>query len=382
MKNRILTSFIGFLLLTGFSALYAQSLARYEAAANEAERGIMEAMGGRSTGSGSAESATPVQSTRGGREPQWVTRPQTVYAQNQYIVWVGNGATRDYAEKSALAGLVSIFGISIEATNQIVEVYNETNVNDNTSFSLNTNTREVINTSASMNTLIGAEIGIVWDDGRGRIYALAFMSKEKTIAIYSQLIRLNQIKIDSLIAMTAAEKNSFQGYSRYKRAEAVAGINAEYGVIISICGGSTAGITFTRPETLSLEAKSIIENIAVGITVTGDSSNRIRDAFASVLAGEGLRTRGNNNPYVLEISISLSETSFPNNQNKFCRYTINADLKERRTNAVLLPFTYTDRAGHQTYAEAQNRAYLDMERLIASDYQEAFKEYLEGMAPQ
>jgi hypothetical protein len=78
----------------------------------------------------------------------------------------------------------------------------------------------------------------------------------------------------------------------------------------------------------------------------------------------------------------MSEARFPNNAFIFCRYTVSANLIEKATGSVLFPFSITDREGHTTYAEAQNRAFISIENFINEKYPDAFREYLAALLPQ
>jgi hypothetical protein len=208
------------------------------------------------------------------------------------------------------------------------------------------------------------------------------VERDKTIAVYTEMIRLNNANIQRLIALSAARKNTFDGYARYKLAAAISALNAQYANVVAQAGGPpTASLNLTSADALNLEAAEIVKNISVAVTVKGDRDNRVRDAFARVLANEGLRTRGNNPPYTLDITVNLSEVVFPNSSHKFCRYTVSAELIENATKSVLLPFSITDRAGHSTYEEAVNTAIIQVERLIGERYPAAFREYLAALLP-
>jgi len=368
------------------SALHAQSLRNAEAAANDATRRLEEALSGNISGSASTNQNTaanvvtqqpPVQITRGGTRPSWVTDPYTVYSRDRYIAAVGFAANRAEAEKRAFAALVAFFGQSIRTDLQVASFYSEAVTNGVISVSENTHVRDIIAAAASLDKLVGAEIGFIWEDGRGSVNALAYVEKQRTVVIYNELIRLNQKNVDELITMTTAEKNTFGGYARYKLASMIAKINSDYAGIVTLAGG--APINFTSSNTLTLESQNIIKSISVSVIVTGDMNNRVRDVFAGVLNGEGLRTQGRNNPYTLEVSVNMNETRFPNNDKIFCRFTVNANLVERATGAVLLPFSVTEREGHASYEQAQARAYLTIERIIAERYPVVFREYLASL---
>jgi len=371
------------------TVLSAQSLRNSQAAADDATRKLEEAISGNISGYASSRQNTPVnaavpqppvQITRGGARPAWVTDPYAVYSRGRYIAAVSFASNRAEAEKKAFAALVAFFGQSVRTSLEVASIYSEAVTNGVISVSENTRVRDIIVTAASLDKLVGAEIGYIWDDGRGIVNALAYVEKERTVVIYNELIRLNQKNINELVTMTTSEKNTFDGYARYKLASMIAKINSDYAGIVTLAGG--ASINFTSANTLILESQNIIKSISVSINVTGDLNNRVRDAFAGVLSGEGLRTQGRNNPYTLDINVNMNETVFPNSDYIHCRFTVNANLVERATGAVLLPFSITEREGHASYEQAQARAYLLIERFVAERYPVVFKEYLASLMPE
>ncbi|MCL2042516.1 MAG: LPP20 family lipoprotein [Treponema sp.] len=370
--------------------------AEADAAAQDAARRLDDVLSGRNSGTGTQSVSTgtsgsgtgtyipvsTVQATSGGSEPSWVLDPYTAYPRNTYLAAVGYAANRADAEKSAFAALTAIFGQSIQANFEIVTVYSEAVRSGIVTVSDDTAIRDSIVTAASLDTLVGAEIGRVWENGRGMVYALAYLHRERTITVYTEMIRVNLANIERLISMTSAEKNTFDGYARYKLAALISGINAQYASVVTQVGGTTSSLNLTSADALNIEASNIIRNISVGVQVTGDRGNRVRDAFAGVLNTEGLRTRGNNPPYTLEVTISMEESVFPGNPNLFVRFTVSADLVENATDTVLLSFNFTDREGHTTLPQAENRAFILMERIVNERYASLFKEYLAALMPQ
>jgi hypothetical protein len=306
-----------------------------------------------------------------------------VYPRDRYLAAIGFAANRAEAEKKALAALTAIFGQSIQADFSAVTAYSEAVSKGIVASSETTNIRDRVSTSTSLDTLIGAEIGNVWDDARGTVYSLSYLDKERAVAVYGNMLLTNLKNVEKLTAMTAAEKNTLDGYARYKLAALISGINAKHAVVLAQCGGpTTASLNLPSADALNLEAADIIKNVTVIVNVKGDSGSRIRDAFTKVLSAEGLRTRGGSPPYTLEVTVDLSEAVFPNNANKFCRFTVSAELIENSTGSALLPFSFTDRTGHATYEGAAAAAILQAEKLIGEKYPAVFKEYLAGLLPQ
>jgi len=331
----------------------------------------------------SAPASAPAQVTSGGKEPAWVTDPYAAYSRDKYVAVVGFAANRGEAEKKAFGNLAAYFGQSVDADFSAVEMYSEAaSKGIVVSSSSTVNVRDAVSLKASLDNLIGAQIGNIWDNAKGIVYTVAYIEKEKAVAAYSDIIAANNKNISTLTTMTPAQKNTFDGYSRYKLASAIARINTKYASIVYQCGGPSAdALKVQSVDSLNIEASNILKAITVLINVKGDQNNRIRDAFAKALSAEGLRTQGSG-PYTLRVTLSMEEAVFPGNKNKFCSFTVSAELVENATNSVLVPISFTDRAGHQTYERAQAVALQQSEKIIAEKFPPAFKQYIDSLLPK
>jgi hypothetical protein len=133
-------------------------------------------------------------------EPSWIRDPYAKYDKQANIAAVGSGSSREAAEKSATGNLVAIFGQSIQVDEKVSAFYQEAVKNGVTaSWSENTAVDTVISTSAGMDSLIGAEIGDVWNDGKDTYYAVAVLNKAKASQIYSGMVKSNQAMLDVII---------------------------------------------------------------------------------------------------------------------------------------------------------------------------------------
>jgi hypothetical protein len=315
-------------------------------------------------------------------KPAWVDSVESVYNSSSYVAAVGNASNRDMAEKNALANLTAIFGQSIKADQTITNTYQEAVKKGVTSsWTDNIAMQNTINTTASMDTLIGAEVKEIWYDSRSTYYAVAVMEKAKTAQVYNELIRANQTMIANLVNMKDTEKNSMEGVSRYQFAAAAADINVTYGNILRVIGAPVpAGLT--RGDNYRLEAQNITKAIPIGIIVKNDKAGRIQGAFAKALSDIGFRSGGNNSRYILNVDITVSPVDLPNNTNKFARIELSANLTDTSVKSVLLPYNFSSREGHVTAAEAENRAYMAAERKINEEYKNILSDYLNQLLPK
>jgi hypothetical protein len=366
---------------SGASPAEAQAAAQGALGRLDGQTGAPSAQqqGGGSSSSSATQQAT-VNNSR--TKPAWVDSVDSVYNRSQYVAAVGYASNRDMAEKNALASLTAIFGQSIKADQIIVNTYQEAVKNGVTAgWTDNIAMQNTINTSTSMDTLVGAEIKEVWFDSKSTYYAAAVMEKSRTTQLYNEMIKANQSVIDNLINMNQADKNSLEGFSRYQFAAIVADINITYGNVLQVIGSPVpAGLI--KGDNYRLEAQNITKAIPVGITVRNDKAGRIQGAFAKALSDIGFRSGGNNSRYILDVNISVSPVDLPNNTNKFARIELGANLTDTSAKSVLLPYNFNSREGHATAAEAENRAYSVAERKINEEYKDLLFTYLSQLLPK
>lgn len=378
MKSKVI--FFIFLFLSG--SLFSQTSAQAEAAAREALLRLEAALGGNiSTSTGVNNITPPVQIAQGGVQPAWVNDPYTIYDRDIFFAVVGSAADRNQAEAKALSALTAIFGQLIQSDFTVVTMYTEAVERGVVRVSEDTNIRDTITRAASIDNLIGAQIGYVWDSGRNVVFAVAYLDKKRTVSIYTDLVIINNSNISLLTNISNEEKNTFESIARYRLASQIAEVNTNYLIIISQAGGSTESINQNSADFYKIEADNIFRNITISVVVDNDRANRVQSAFARVLSSEGLRTRDNNPPYVLEVYIFSSEAFYPNSSYKWCSMEICANLIESSTGASLIPFNFSLREGHQTYANAETTAYMMAEREIAERFPALLREYLASVMP-
>jgi len=326
--------------------------------------------------------ASPSEGVSTGPRPAWVNSVNSVYSVSQYVAVIGSASDQGLAERNALANLAAYFGQSIQADQSITNTYREAVRNGVTSsWSENTALDSTIRTSASMDTLVGAEIRGVWFDSRGTYYAVAVLEKARAAEVYKDMIIANQNMIKNLTTMGQSERNSLEGYARYQFAAAVADINTSYGNLLRLLGA-------TPPEGMAssgvfrLEAQNITRAIPIGITVRNDRAGRIQSAFAKAITDLGFRSGAANSRYVLQVDITISPIESPNNSNKFARMELSANLTDN--GHVLQPYNFNPplSEGHAgSLSEAEIRVFIAAEQKINQEYKGILEEYLSKLLP-
>jgi len=321
--------------------------------------------------------------TRSTTQPRWVENPSSVYGNLRYVFGVGNGMNRDMAEKNALANLSAFFGQSIKADQANTYRYNEairsgTLTDYMESSTINNN----VVTETSLDELIGAEIKEVWQDSsRNDFYALALMDKDIASQIYGDKILANIGIIDNLINNTNyADRNTLVEYSRYQLATIIAGINEKYDNLLRAIGYSSP-TPIQSEYSYRIELQNVAKNISMGVNVRNDRNNRINSALTKVITDLSFRNGGSNARYLFDVNTNIRETPGSNNF-KFVRIELDLTLRDTATNSAILSWTFNDRQGHATIAEAENRAFTAAEKEINAVFKEYFMDCLSQMLPK
>jgi len=310
------------------------------------------------------------------KAPDWTRDPYRKYDKQLYIAAVGIGSSNQMAEKDALGKLVAIFGQSIQVDEEITTSYQEA-VSSGVvaTWSEKTSVSSNISTSTGMDSLIGVEITDRWDNKRD-FYAIAALNKRTASTLYSDIIKANQSTINNLINISAIEKNTLEGYARYQLAAIIADITISYVNLLNVIGVQ-GGLYNTKPgNDYRLEAQNIVKAIPINIAVTNDKSARIQGAFAKAFSELGFRSGGIASRYVLNVNVVISSTEHSANNIKYSRMELEANLTDTSAKAVLLPYNFNLREGHNTLSEAETRSFLTAERKINDEYKKLLSDYL------
>ncbi|MDR2784926.1 MAG: LPP20 family lipoprotein [Treponema sp.] len=310
-------------------------------------------------------------------KPSWVDRSESVYNERYYIAKVGTASSRRQAEAVAFGNLTGYFGQSVKADLAAVEVYKERVTKGSVDISSSVDAVQAIQVSSSMESLIGAEINDVWDDGK-TYYAVAIMDKAKVIPIYQGLIEANLSLIDRLTNVPADRRPTIETVAAYHSAADIAKANFVFVTVLNLLGGPNMRSGLKSSEDYIYEADEIARLIPVNVEVENDSEGRIRGAFAGVLSGAGFRTGDNSSRYIVKAKLSISPVDLPNQPNKFSRFVLNAELIDGNTKVALFPFNINGREGHISQSEANQRAIRTAESRVKQDYGKVLQDYLSG----
>ena len=315
-----------------------------------------------------------------GARPLWVDNPDAAYPRARFVTAVGHGSTRALAERDALARIVGVFGQAVQAELSTVVTFSEAVRDGVIQVTEDTDVQNAITTSAQMDTLVGAEIGGTWHDPANALYhAVAVMEKERTSILYADLIRSNELVIQDLVNMTPQERNSLDGFARYRLAAVIADTNRAYANVLTIVG-DTRGINpaeMRQGHDFRIAASNVLREIPIGVIVNGDRHGRIRHAFTTLVAASGFRIGPDNSRYVIRVSYNVNPLDLPGQPNQFVRFELITTFEDTAGGSAVL-FAHpamVGREGHLSVSEAEERAIRTVERRIQTEFDPAFRAF-------
>ncbi|MCL2558127.1 MAG: LPP20 family lipoprotein, partial [Treponema sp.] len=170
-------------------------------------------------------------------QPAWTNNGASPrFPAQTHLAAVGRGNSQQNADADAIAGIARIFSVSARVSTQLAESYREIVRNGVARSFGQTDMLNVIELATDVENLVAVSIGERWNDGRGNFVALAVMDKSAAILLYEERIRANQAVIRGLTTMSASERNTFDGFARYRVAAVFADMNVAIGEMLFVLG--------------------------------------------------------------------------------------------------------------------------------------------------
>ena len=318
--------------------------------------------------------ALPGCKTTGGGVPDWVTNPKSAYPENRYLVALGEGDTRRAAENMADAHLARIFESHIKSDEHLVDQSRET---QNT-FERNTDFTTDINILSSQ-TLFNIQHAEAWQDGRGRIHAVAYLDRRETASIYRDKIHEQTALVNFLQAQTEQTHDQLKKYATLR--SALRHANANQLLLQQLKVIHPPSIPDTTPSySISKLRKAFADTarkISVEITLTGDTSQRLQSVLEELVTHYGFVI---GSPATLTITgkVSVSDTGQRTADLVFVRYALLLQIKGQNGD-TLISLSEKGREGHVSLSEARVRSFRTLENTIRPKVKQRLDTYFDSL---
>ncbi|MEN7972355.1 MAG: LPP20 family lipoprotein [Verrucomicrobiota bacterium] len=313
-------------------------------------------------------------SLTGGRMPEWVENPKSVYPESQYLVAIGEGDTRRAAENTAVANLSRIFEAHIKSDERLLDQSRETGK----SFERTTDFTTDINILSSQ-TLYNIQHAEAWTDNKGRVHAVAYLNRRETAAIYRDKIDEQTSRVHFLLASAGQTNNLLKKYATLRTANRHAA-EAKYllrqlkVIHPRSVPGATPGYTENNiRKTLAETAKQV----RVQIKVRGDDDQRMTSVLEELITRYGFVV---GTPATLEIDgrVAVNDTGQRTADLVFVRYELVVQIKDADGN-IFVSVNEKGREGHISLPEARVRSFRTLENAIKAGGAQRLDAYFDSL---
>lgn len=215
--------------------------------------------------------------------PQWIdTNSSPRYPSRFYLTGVGTGGTRRSAEDAARAEIARFLKVKVTASSFD---YMKSEISPGTAEQFSQKLESALATSVEQ-AIEGTSIAEIWEEpGRGTVYALAILDRERGSAVLKERIMKLDAEVEALLERKIGE-GRFSGLGQAVRAaEALQKRDILNTELIMI---SPEGIGITSRYSLAevmRKIETILGNVRIGLDLTGDTTGDIRLALVRGLTG-------------------------------------------------------------------------------------------------
>ncbi|HNQ43926.1 MAG TPA: LPP20 family lipoprotein, partial [Candidatus Cloacimonadota bacterium] len=308
--------------------------------------------------------------------PQWVDNPASEYNDMMYMSTVGAGDSRSEAEDNARANLAKIFSTTISAETTTEQRYQEIIAGKSLSFTSQTDQTDKLKVSSNQN-LINIQIGKTWTDKLGQVYALAYLHRASTAALYEEMILENSRRI---LALLSRSQESGDIWSRYASLSAAGVIDQKNGElleqlrIISLDAATSLDLLYNR-DALRKQILDTGKGITLQIFMEGDTDNKVLPSIESAINSLGFALAPNAEN-TIRCNVSFEDLDMQSNQ-KYIRYQFNLAVMDAQDQQIL-SFNDSGREAHFTAEEAKARAIRTLQSKITGDFTRQFQAFLDS----
>ena len=313
--------------------------------------------------------------------PEWVNQPSAVYPNSSYIASVGSASDRSASEVNALQSLASVFGQSIKSDSTASSRMIQAKENGLVATANVQTFSQDVKRKVDVDNLIGVETKGFWqDEANGTWYAIAVLDKSKASDIYTEMIKKNALAISTVLKNAEKDKLSFDGFSAYDFAEAIALENEKSLNKMSVIDPSSVeGLKSYCPSSKKFHAQKmeIAKNIPVCVQTFNDDHGRYKEAFSQAISEAGFKgTNDDSVRYVLMAKFEFERSDTTDKKTVRCRYNCESYIMDNKANHEIVPFTIKGRESHVDYDEARHKAEVAMADKIKKEFSKAFYDYI------
>lgn len=308
--------------------------------------------------------------------PEWILSPYSTYPPDQYLTGIGEGDSRDQAEKRAYAAIARVFSANITAHSMDRESYSleESENTSRTQRQLQIDHRTQVTTHKLLENV---KILDVWyQPSTHHFFALAGLDRRKAEeALLERLSSLNAT-IEQMLEQARVHPQKIQRIRGY--AQTLNLLHERQNLIADLRVIQTSGDGLPAPYRLPEVQKEFLDFVAnelrISVALEGENHEELERAILESLKQEGLLGGAANveaipgsEDLAVRGQARLWPVDLPDPLFKYVRWCADIDIFEHPSRRLVGIISQTGREGHITENEAKVRASHAMQESVAQE---------------
>lgn len=310
--------------------------------------------------------------------PDWVLTPQTAYPAGRYLVGLGEGSTRDQAEKRAYAAVARIFSANVQAKSLDQESYSlkETNGQSSTQRTLQIDHLTQVTTTKLLENVKVLESWYRTPDQQ--FFILAGLDRHQTEKVLLDRLSDLDLTIEGLVTQGRTHPQKIHRIQGYKQALALLQQRTVMNTDLRVIRASGEGMLphYTRQELQSEFIDFVANHLVISVAMEGENHEELERAIWEGLKREGLLASAREGTSMMpgtQADVSISGTGrlwivdLPDPLFRYVRWCGDVQIRETESTRLIGVISRSGREGHITEHEARIRAGKVMQDVISKE---------------
>lgn len=299
------------------------------------------------------------------RMPDWVMQPSRAYPSERYLAAVGEGKTKKQAENQAVSQIASFFSQNVNSRSEASRALSQDNRGGRATVTEKSDFTEKIDREVLLDDLAGVEIADSFFDG-GVFYALAVLDRRNAAQTYSQYVRENNAKIQSLVDDDGA--SDIERVAIYGKAEKIAAETEKWLRYLSVLdvekSRALRAESFSATE-LQKAKRKIAAKIPISVEASGEFAARVAAACEDAILSCGFKCSSAASAFVLRLSVSTERRSTADKEFVFCLYNVIGGLYDEENGGRIFAVNESGRTnGDLDWDFARDKAQKNVEAIV------------------
>jgi hypothetical protein len=317
-----------------------------------------------------------IQITKAQNQPAWVSNPNSLYPDINYLAAVGEGDSRKAAENNALSNLALIFKSDIKVDNSQIDKYNEL-FGDKEAFQHESNVTKKVNVSGGQ-TLYNVKFGETFTGKDGRVFIVAYLDRLETADIYNEKIKSNNDKIKYFVNLANSTEDILTNYAALNAASFFALDNEMLISQLKIISPEFGNFNNSEFDYNDINKKAIdaAKRISFSISIDNDTDQKVSTFVKDLLNSKNFII--NSSP-ILNVNGNISYEKLDlQRKEKFVSWNLTLSIYNVN-NETILTTSYKGREGSVSYDAALSRCVNEIGKKIKNDFNKKLTDFFDGL---